>query len=204
MSVYNPIAAQTIELPAPDTRGGKSLAEAIAQRHSTREFDPKREISGQQMSDLLWSAAGVNRPESGMRSNPTAMNTQEIDLYVFTADGVYLYNALANTLEKRADGDHRALVAGNSKFTQDFVLDAPISVVMVADLGRFETPSDFNHTMAAIDAGIVSENICLYCSAAGLATVPRVTMDAEGIKKLLKLSDAHVPFINNPVGYAKP
>ena len=202
-TTLNTQAQTTIELPAPLTSGGMSLAEALSQRHSTREFDPAKELTSRQISDLLWSAAGINRPESGMRTNPTALNTQEIDLYLFDKDGVYLYDPKANTLVRKAEGDHRALVAGTKAFSQDFVLDAPVSVVLIADLGRFERKGDFNAMMAAMDAGIVSENICLYCSAAGLATVPRATMDKGGINKLLGLSDEHVPMLNNPVGYAK-
>lgn len=195
--------AQTIKLPAPQTTGGMALSEAIATRHSTREFDPTRQLSEQQIADLLWSGAGVNRAESGMRTNPTAMNSQEIDLYLFTSEGVYLYDAKANAIEKKADGDHRMLIAGNEQFKQDFVMDAPVAVVMVADLSRFERKADRNASMATLDGGIVCENICLYCSAAGLATVPRVTMDTDGIKALLGLGEQHLVLINNPVGYAK-
>ena len=37
-------------------------------------FDKKLEL--QDLSDLLWAAAGINRPESGKRTSPTAMNKQ--------------------------------------------------------------------------------------------------------------------------------
>lgn len=204
MTMNNTTMAQnTIKLPAPATTGGMPLNEALATRHSVREYDSTRLLTDQQLSDMLWCAAGVNRPDSKMRTNPTAMNTQEIDLYLFTAEGVYLYDPFANTLEKKAEGDHRSLVAGNAQFTQDFVMDAPVSVVMVADVARFETPAQRNTAMACIDAGIVSENICLYCASEELATVPRVTMDAEGIQTLLGLPATSMPIINNPIGYAK-
>ena len=203
MSITMDLQAQQVALPAPQTTGGMPLNEVLASRHSVREFDSTRSLSAQQISDLLWAGAGVNRPESGMRTNPTAMNTQEVDLYLFTTDGVYLYDAKKNVLEKKTDGDFRALVAGNKQFTQDFVLDAPVSVVFVADVSRFEQPADRNATMATIDAGIACENVCLHCTSAGLATVPRVTMDPEGIKALLNLDDNHLVVINTPVGYAK-
>lgn len=196
-------AAQTISLPSPQTKGGMSLAEALATRHSTREFDASKQLTEQQISDLLWSGAGINRPESKMRTNPTAMNTQEIDLYLFTKDGVYLYDPEGNLLDKKADGDHRALIAGNKQFTQDFVMDAPVSVVVIANLDKFENKSDFNADMATLDAGIACENMLLYCEAAGLATVPRVTMDGPAIRQLLNLPESHLVLINAPVGYAK-
>ena len=197
------IYAQGNQLPQPMNNGGMALSEALDQRHSVREFARGRDVSLQTLSNLLWSAAGINRPETGMRTNPTAMNSQEIDLYVFSCDGVYLYNYKDNRLDKKADGDHRALVAGTKEFSQDFVLDAPFSVVMIADLTRFEHKADRNLSMAMIDGGIVSQNINLFCTANGLATVPRVTMDSDGIRALLALPETSVPVINNPVGYAK-
>ena len=195
--------AQNIALPTPQTTGGLSLAEALAHRHSTREFDASRTLTPQQLSDLLWSAAGINRPEDGKRTNPTALNSQEIDLYVFDSNGVYLYDPKANSLELKVADDHRALVAGNKAFSQEFVLEAPLSVVMIADLGRFERQDPRIAMMAAMDAGIVSENICLFCSANGLATVPRATMDGAAIISLLGLTDSHLPLLNNPVGFAR-
>ena len=57
--------------------------------------------------------------------------------------------------------------------------------------------------MTAVDVGICTQNICLACAAFGLATVPRASMDREGIRKLLKLSENQQPIMNNPVGYAK-
>ena len=196
--------AQPLALPEPNKQGGMPLAEALQARRSVREFDATREITPQQLSDLLWSACGVNRPYEEKRTNPTAMNSQEIDVYVFKADGVYYYDFRHHEIAKVADGDHRSLVAGNDDFSQPFVLDAPVSLVMIADLTRFERESPMNPKMAAMDAGIVSQNINLFCAANGLATVPRVTMDGAGITALLNLPATSVPLINNPVGYEKP
>lgn len=200
---FSASAASVTELPAPVRTGGMALSEALSQRHSVREFDSTRTLTPQQLSDLLWSAAGISREADGKRTNPTALNTQEIDLYVFTPEGVYLYDFKANALVQKAAGDHRALVAGTKAFAQDFVMDAPVSVVMVADLSRFERMDARVPMMAMADAGFVSQNICLYCAANGLATVPRATMDADGIRALLGLSEQCIPALNNPVGYAK-
>ena len=197
------ITAQTVQLPAPATTGGLSFSETVARRHSVREFDTTKDLTPQQLSDLLWCAVGINRPETGMRSNPTAIDAQEIDAYVFTKDAVYLYDPKANALVHKVSGDHRQLVAGTKEFMQDFVMDAPVSVVFVADLTRFEREHIKASTAPALDAGIASENVNLFCSAYGLATVPRMSMDTDGIKALLGLTADHLPLINNPVGYAK-
>ena len=58
-------------------------------------------------------------------------------------------------------------------------------------------------SFACMDAGYVSQNICLYCSAAKLATVPRASMDKEALTKALNLTDNQFPVLNNPVGYMK-
>lgn len=195
--------AQTA-LPAPTHTGGMSLDSALLQRRSIREYDPDRPIDPQTLSNLLWSATGINRPETNMRTNPTALNSQEIDLYIFSADGVSLYDFKNNALDKVADGDHRQLLAGMpGGFSQEFVLDAPISVVMVINLNKFELPADKGLLMGFTDAGIVSQNINLFCAANGLATVPRATMDSDAIRRLLGLDERYVPALNNPVGYAK-
>lgn len=195
-------AAQDITLPAPLKSGGNTLAEALSTRRSIREFNPDRDLTLQQVADLLWSAAGINRPD-GHTTNPTAMNSQEIAVYLFDKNGVYQYDKQNNRLSRVAEGDHRPLVAGTKEFTQDFVLDAPVSLVMVADIDKFERGGDMRLVLGACDAGIVTENINLYCAANGLATVTRATMDQKGIVALLGLRESQIPLLNNPVGYAK-
>ncbi len=192
-SVY----AQNIELPVPQKNGGLPINQTLAERHSEREFNPDKSISLQTVSDLLWAACGINRPDNGLRTNPTARNFQEIAAYWFDSNGVYLYDFKENVLIQKAKGDYRGLVAGTSQFKQDFVLDAPASIVLVADTTKAGL------TCALIDAGIACENINLFCAGNGLATVPRMTMDVNGIQQLLSLPDTSLPVMNNPVGYSK-
>lgn len=191
------IFAQDINLPSPHTDGGLPVNRALAERHSQREFNPDKKIPLQTVSDLLWAACGINRADNGMRTNPTARNFQEIDAYWFDSTGVYLYDPKGNTLIEKVKGDHRHLVAGTSQFKQDFVLEAPASIVLVADT----TKSGL--TCALIDAGIACENINLFCAGNGLATVPRMTMDVNGMQQLLSLPDTSLPVMNNPVGFSK-
>ncbi len=191
------IHAQNIELPSPQKNGGLPINQALAERHSEREFNPDKTISLQTVSDLLWATCGINRVESGMRANPTARNFQEIDAYWFDSTGVYLYDFKENALIQKAEGDYRNLVAGTSQFKQDFVIEAPASIVLVSDTAKAGL------TCALIDAGIACENINLFCTGNGLATVPRMTMDVNGIQQLLSLPETSLPVLNNPVGYAK-
>ena len=181
--------AQTTKLPTPDMkRQTISVMETYKQRKSVREYSAKA-LSEQDLSDLLWAAQGQNR-EDGHLTSPTAMNRQEIRLYVFTEKSVSLY-------DPQASGDHRGIMASG----QDFVKNAPVVLLMVADMDKFRSNNQHAQWMVAVDTGIVCENINLFCSAAGLCTVPRGTMDSKAISTLLGLNDNQIPLINNPVGY---
>ena len=181
-----------IKLNAPDKSRGSSVMKALSDRRSERVYDTK-EISLQDLSDLLWAAVGINRPD-GKRTAPTAVNAQEIDVYVIRMDGAYLYDATAHSLKPIAKGDFRNAVAGG----QDFVNSAPLCLILVANLEKMGDP-----LIAGIDAGIVGQNINIFCSGVGLSTVPRATWDKEELKKILKLSDKQQIMLNNPVGYPK-
>lgn len=186
-----------IKLNTPDKNRGTSVMKALSDRHSDREYAAK-ELSIQDLSDLLWAANGINRPD-GKRTAPSALNKQDIDVYVIMKEGAYLYDAKTNSLKPVAKGDHRSAVAG----AQDFVKAAPVSLVLVSDLSRFGNITDHTKLMAAVDAGTVCQNINIFCSAIGLATVPRASMDLAALKRILKLKDNQLPIMNNPVGYPK-
>jgi len=189
----------TVKLPAPDTTGGLPFMKALSERASVRDFDttsPDMNI----ISNLLWAANGINRHESGKRTAPSAMNSQDVDVYLLTKQGGYFYNAAAHSLELIASGDYRKAGAGR----QESAADAPLFCLLVSDLDRFKSGSDsLKAIWAAVDAGIVSQNISVYCSSAGLATVPRATMDLEKLKEILKLKDSQRLILNHPVGFKK-
>ena len=186
-----------IQLNNPDKNRGSSVMKALSDRRSDRAYADKA-LSLQDLSDLLWAANGINRPD-GKRTAPSALNKQDIDIYVIMKEGAYLYDAKSNSLQPIAKGDHRGAVAGG----QDFVKTAPVSLVLVSDLSRFGKITDHVKLMAAVDAGCVSQNINIFCSAVGLATVPRASMDMNALKQILKLTENQLPLMNNPVGYFK-
>ena len=190
--------AQVQKLPAPAKSLGKNVMEALWSRSSSTEFSDKM-LSDQDLSNLLFAAIGVNRPSEGKITSPTARNFQEIRVFVFTAAGVSEYLNKENALKQIAKGDHRGLIADR----QDWAKTAPVSLLIVADEKKFGTSDAKAKVTMGIDAGIVSENVNLFCSGAGLVTRPRMTMDIAAIKNLLKLSDTETPLLNNPVGYPK-
>ena len=185
---------RTIELNVPSRERGLSVMAALSQRQSIREY-ADRQLELQDLSDLLWAAVGINRPESGKRTAPTALNRQEIDVYVCMEEGAYLYDAKSHALKPVAKGDYRGVVAAG----QDWVKTAPVVLVIVADVSKYNGEI----LMPAADAGIVSQNISLFCAGTGLATVPRATMDQAQLRKVLKLKERQRPILNHPVGYAK-
>lgn len=192
-------ADKVIKLPQPNLNRAGSVMKALSERHSTREFAAKA-LSLADLSDLLWAANGINRKDSGKRTAPSALNKQDVDVYVVLPEGSYLYDAKSHALNLVAEGDYRDAVAGG----QAFVKSAPVSLVLISDLSRFgDAKNERTRLMGAVDAGIVSQNISIFCSAAKLATVPRASMDLEQLKKVLKLKDTQIPMMNHPVGYFK-
>jgi nitroreductase len=97
---------KTIKLNAPNKKRGLPVMEALSVRASVREWSDK-DLSLQDLSDLLWAANGINRPDSGKRTASSAMNAQDVDIYIFMKDGAYLYDAAQHALNPVAGGDHR-------------------------------------------------------------------------------------------------
>jgi len=190
---------KSIALPAPQTDGGKPLMQALKTRQSTREYSTK-EVGAQELSNLLWAANGISRPGSGKRTSPSAMNLQEIEIYISKADGLYLYNAGANALEPVLREDLRGLTG-----TQPFVKTAPLNLILVADLAKMKKSGRMNEEninyYSTIDAGYVSQNIYLYCASEGLVTVVRGSFDRQALTKAMKLDETKKIIICQTVGY---
>lgn len=191
------LSAQDIALLTPETGKGVNVMQAFNQRRSTREFDSK-ELTLQDMSNLLWATMGINRQDNKLTA-PSCRNLQEIRLFVITANGAYEYIPLSHSLHQVAEGDLRQMVAGQ----QDFVTNAPVSLLMVADMDKFGNTDSRSMTMAAIDAGIVTENACIAAAGLGLATVPRASMESDKLRQALGLTETQIPLMNAPVGYFK-
>ena len=187
-----------IKLLAPQLEGGKSLMQALMERKSLREFSSK-ELPLQVISDLLWAANGINQPDSGHRTAPSAMNMHEIDIYLANANGLYLFDAKQNILIPVVGGDIRALTG-----KQPFVKDAPINLIYVADLSKMgKTSGSDTDFYASADTGFISENAYLYCASAGLATVVRGSIDKSVLAKAMKLRPDQKIILAQTVGYLK-
>jgi SagB-type dehydrogenase family enzyme len=187
-----------VKLPAPQMEGGKPLMQALKDRQTGRDFAPDK-LSPQVLSNLLWAAFGINRPESGKRTAPSAVNWQEIDIYVALEEGLYLYDAKANELEPVLAEDVRGATGA-----QPFVATAPVNLVFVADYTRMGNSDDETKKFySACDTGFISQNVYLYCASEGLSTVVRGYVDKEGLAKAMKLSATQKVVLAQTVGYPK-
>jgi nitroreductase len=185
----------SISLPPPQMTGGKPLMQALKERQTVRDFSPAN-LPLQVLSDMLWAGNGINRPEIAHRTAPSAMNSQEIDIYIATTEGIYVYDAKANRMEPVASGDIRARTSG-----QDFAKVAPVALILVADLTRLtKTQPEDKERYATFDAGYISQNIYLFCASAGLATVVHET-DRTGLRGALRLKPDQKIIIAQSVGY---
>jgi SagB-type dehydrogenase family enzyme len=200
VSIINGLNAQDLKsksLNPPDKSRGLSIMQAFSNRASATTWNSE-ELKLQDLSDLLWAANGINRPDQKKRTAPSAMNAQDVDIFVFLPEGVYFYDAAGNKLDPVVAGDLRLLAAG----AQADMAKAPVILVLVSDISKFTRGEDSNKLiMGALDAGMVSQNISLFCAGAGLITRPRATMDQAKLKEVLKLKDSQRPLLNNPVSY---
>jgi SagB-type dehydrogenase family enzyme len=182
----------------PQLSRGKPLMQVLNERKSSREFSPQ-ELPPQELSNILWAAFGINRPETGGRTAPSAMNMQEIDVYAVLANGLYRYEAKNHRLSKVHGDDIRAL-AGK----QPFVKEAPLNIVLVADYSRTtKGTQDQKKLYANADAAYISENIYLYCASEGLATVVRASVDKQSLAKAMHLGPDQEIIFAQTVGYPK-
>lgn len=187
-----------VQLPPPETKIGKPLMECLQLRQSNRNF-AATPISIQELSNILWAAAGINRRESNKRTIPSAMNWQEVDIYVFLAEGTFLYDAKSHCLQPISAKDIRYLTG-----SQSFVKDAPMNLLYVADGSKMAARTDIQGAVySSSSAGCMIQNVYLYCASQGLATVVRASFDAAPLRKELGLRPDQKIILAQTVGYPK-
>jgi nitroreductase len=184
-------------LPAPHRTGGKPVMQALQERHSTREFKPDT-LDSQQMSDLLWAAFGINRPEIEHRTAPSAVNAQDVDIYIALASGLYRYDAKPHRMVKVSDADVRPLSTG-----QPFGKVAPIQLIYISDYARMaKVAPESRSVYSGVDTGCIVENVYLFCASEGLACVVH-ELDHDPMAKAMNLrSDQHI-IVAQAVGFPK-
>jgi SagB-type dehydrogenase family enzyme len=189
----------TISLSAPTLEKGTSLMKALQQRQSRRDLSDKQ-LSLEDLSNVLWCANGINRPETGNRTSPSARNKQDVDVFVIMKDGAYLYVPKKNQLVLIAAGDFR-----KDAGMQPYVAIAPVNLIYVSDLAKFDFIKDREELVitAAIDAGHCSQSAYLYGASAGLSVVTRTSVDGKKMAQILKLKPSQLVIMGQTLGYPK-
>ena len=172
--------ATRMELPAPNKTGGMPLMQALSARHSTKTNYSGAALSPQQLSDLLWATWGANR-EDGRRTAPTAMNRQDVRVYVALENGVWQYDA-GHALIKVLDGDWRGQMGGGS-------LTLIYAIPQANEWG-------------GAHVGSLYQNAGLYCASAGLGNFVHVS-GLHALDGKLPLPDGWKIFIIQTVGLLK-
>lgn len=184
-------------LPKPQIQGGRPLMQALSDRKTIRNISEEK-LSPQTLSNLLWAAWGVNRAANNGRTAPSAMNAQEVSLYVFLEQGVYLFDEKSHSLKPVVAGDHRAKVG-----TQTGVATVPVNLVYVADLDRYGAglPAESKTAWSNAHAGFIGQNVYLFAAAEGLASCFRAFVDGPNVAQLLNLRPGQKVLYGQTVGY---
>lgn len=188
--------AEPIQLPSPQTEGGKPLMQVLKNRMSVRTFSEEK-LPLQTLSNLLWAAFGINRPD-GRRTAPSAKNWQEIDIYVATPDGLFLWDAQKNVLNPILMKDARGMTG-----TQPYVKDAAVDLIYVGDYSKVSGGGMDQNVLVGADTGFISQNVYLYCASEGLATVVRAGIDRDALSKEMQLKPEQKIILAQSVGYPK-
>ncbi len=187
-----------VKLPVAQMTGGKPLLDCLKARQSGREFSSEK-LPLQVLSNLLWAADGINRPDSGKRTAPSAVNWQDIDIYAATAEGLFLYLPKEHALRKIAAEDVRAAMG-----KQEFVKDVPLNLVYVSDSSKIPMGKDEDKRyFSGTHTGFISQNVYLFCASEGLSTVVRGLLDPETMAKVMKLRPEQHITLAQSVGYPK-
>lgn len=190
-------AAAMLALPPPQKSGGATLLQALADRQSLREFS-SQPLPPPVLSSLLWAAFGVNRSDGG-RTAPSALNAQEVEVFVALPTGAYRYDAAAHALQLVASRDIRRVTG-----YQDFVDEAPLDLVYVAHHARLSAvPVAQREAYAHVAAGAIAQNVYLFAAGNGLATVIRAWIDREAIAEALGLGHDHQVMLSQTVGFPR-
>ena len=191
------IAQQYEKLPLPDTSGGLPLMQTLKERKSSRSFADKP-VSPQILSNLLWAAFGINRPD-GRRTAPSAMNWLEIDIYIASQKGLFIYDAQSNSMRLLSRYDIRGTTG-----TQDFVKTAPVNLIYVADMSEVRSVSKENEDLwVGADCGFIAQNVYLFCASEGLVCVVRGSINKKELANAMNLRPDQKIILAQSVGYPK-
>lgn len=188
---------ETIALVQPALSEGLTINQALWLRASSRDYSTEP-LTLEELSGVMWAAAGINRPENNHLTAPSAMALYPIRVYAFTPEGVYRYDEQSHSLLRVVEGDHRELSAA-----QEFAYSAPLNLVYIADMSRYEglnltaAKAEF---LAGQDAAGYAENVNLYAAGHNLKAITRGSLKSAEVLTLLGLEKGHTVVLAQTVG----
>jgi nitroreductase len=190
---------QAMDLPPPQTQGGRPLMEVLKLRQSTRAY-VDRPVPPQVLSNLLWAGWGINRPNSGLRTAPSSHSMMDIELYLAMANGVWIYDPKGHRLAPHMPDDIR----GETTTGQDFVKTASLNIIYASDAARMGKVSESDRMLNGVaDSAVIAQNIYLFCASEGLGTVLRGSVPGPQLANRLNLSPTQAIYFAQSVGYPK-
>lgn len=190
---------ETIQLQQPKIDSGDALMKVFSNRKTERNFEDSN-LSLKHLSEILWAAYGINRTDGNKKTVPSSLGLYPLQIYAFLSNGIYLYDPESHELKPVKEGDHRAITG-----TQDFVKDASMNLIYVADLKKYEGKKyvelEDRRRIASLDAGHCTQNVYLYCASEQLKVVERGMVDTEMVMPLLALDDSYQLIIAQSIGY---
>jgi SagB-type dehydrogenase family enzyme len=189
---------EMIELPPPQFTDAP-LEQCIQKRRSTRDFQ-NRDLTLQQIANILWSAQGITDSVRKFRTAPSAGATYPLEIFLAKKDGLFRYIPDKHKLKKELDGDLRNEIA-RAALNQKFIADAGIVIIITAVLERTTWRyGERAYRYINNEVGHCAQNIHLEATALGLGSVPVGAFDDTRLKKLLKFKE-EIPLYIIPVGY---
>ncbi len=212
--IHNPLKKLLpIRLLKPVPGNNKTLFTIVKTRKTCREISD-RKLTLQMLSDLLWTAWGINRKQGPFglpgRTAASASNSQEIDIYVLLQEGVYFFNAIHNRLDPVIAGDLRKFAVGKGQ--EEFVSHTPVNLIYVADIDRlihthgYREPGlldpEIQKAYYYVDTGLIASNVYLFAASRGLAAWFH-NCDRKSLQSKLKLQPEQRVLFGQTVGYRK-
>ena len=197
---------EPIKLPEPRTEGGMSILKAIKERKSKKDYTPNKELSLQQISEILYCAYGYNDLKTEHRTVASGMMIFPLEIYVVLPKGIYYYQPKEHLLKLLKEGDYMEKTG-----RQPFVKNASMTILFYSNTENrckndiqkkyyTPTPQQDKDLWADIEVGFACQNIYLYCTSENIKTCVRAWCDGEYFKKELGLPEKHRFILSQSMG----
>lgn len=184
------------QLPSP-RKLEMTLQEALEKRRSSRDFSGEP-IAEEMVAALLWAANGINR-KNFKRTTPSALNWQDVSVYVVQANGIWKYLPKRHALlfiEGKDQREHFGEIKTWMKLASQhlvFVSDARKTETFTTKLLDKTFKVDFsegelNERARAINVGVKVQAVYLAAVAMGLGCTCRLLVDDQKARELMKLT----------------